>query len=145
MFGFGVQIEMQGPLRDANGRFLPRALKEPIDKANFKNLGHAAASLRKAAAKSIERAPQGEASAAGQPPHTHKGAFFRRALRYDVDKQKQTAVVGFRHSVIGDVGAVHEFGESRGSETFPERPTLGPALDANAARLGSEWAGSIGT
>ena len=135
MFGFGATTELIDKSKDVH---------KAVDKANFKSLGHAAASLRKAASKSIERAPQGEASQPGEPPHTHKRVFFRRALRFDVDKQKQQAVVGFMASVIGDVGAVHEFGEQRGDIDFPERPTLGPALDANASRLGSEWAGSIG-
>lgn len=136
MFGVGATTELIDKSKD---------VAKAVDQAAYKNLGHAAASLRKAAATSIDRAPQGEASPAGQPPHTHTGAHFRRALRFAVDKQKQTAVVGFLHSMIGDVGAVHEFGESRGKETFPERPTLGPALDANASRLGGEWAGSIGS
>lgn len=136
MLGFGATTQLDDKSRD---------VLRAADKGNYRNLGHAAASLRKASAASIERAPQGEASPAGRSPHTHRGSFFRRALRYFVDRQRQEALVGFQHSTIGDVGAVHEFGEERGGVDFPERPTLGPALGANAGRIGDQWAGSIGS
>lgn len=121
-----------------------RDVKRAVAEGNFRNLFHAAASLRKTAAGLIERAPAGVASAPGEPPHTHRGVFYRRALRFDVDKAKQDAVIGFRFSVIGDVGAVHEFGEERGGVDFPVRATIGPALDIGAPRIGGQWQSSIG-
>ena len=120
-------------------------VKKATDTGVFRNLFHMAASLRKTAASLITTAPQAVPSPPGRPPFTHSRAFFRRALRFDVDKKKQDAIVGFRSSIIGDVGAVHEFGERRGRVTFPKRPTLGPALDLAAPRIGDVWRGSIGS
>ncbi len=121
-----------------------KTVLKQADKANFKNLTHAAASIRKLAASSITRAPKGKHSQKGRPPHTHRGAFFRRALRWYVEKQIEVALIGFAHSVIGEVGALHEFGESRGGIDFPKRPTLAPALKQAAPRLGDHWQGTIG-
>ncbi len=115
------------------------------DEANFKNIGHFAASVRKAAASRIVRAPKGKASTRGQSPHTHRGMFFKRAIRFAINKQKQEALVGFQHSIIGEVGALHEFGESRGKVSFPKRPTMEPALEQSAPRMGNHWQGTIGS
>lgn len=135
MFGFVAQARILDKSRN---------VERAAARGNYRNLFHAAASLRKAAARSVEKAPKGEASAPGEPPHTHRGAFLRRALRYFVDKQKQEALIGFQASKVEDVGAVHEFGEERGGVDFPERPTMLPALAENAARIGDQWRGSIG-
>ena len=119
-------------------------VRRAADKGIFRNLFHASASIRKLAASLIRSAPSSEPSDPGEPPHTHRRAWYRRALRFDVNSQKQDAVIGFRASVIGDVGAVHEFGEERGGVKFPKRPTLGPALEQTAPRIGVQWKGSIG-
>lgn len=134
MFGFSFQFIDK-----------TKDLKKAVDDTAFRNQFHAAASIRKTAAQSIERAPQGQPSSAGSPPHTHRRVFYRRALAFHVDKQKQEALIGFRHSVIGDVGAVHEFGNERGGVRYPERPTLGPALEASLGRIAGQWKASLGT
>lgn len=110
--------------------------------ANFQNLQHAAASLRKDAVSTIKR--RKGPSRPGEPPHTHRRVFYKRAIAFDVDRQREDAVVGFRYSVIGDVGHAHEFGASRGEADYPERPTIGPALVRSAGRLGNQWKGTIG-
>ena len=129
-----------------------KQVTQAADKATFKNLGHAASSIRKSAIESIK--PEEGPSAPGTPPHTHtqrvtkKGKVAKghlpRAIVYDVDKARQEAVIGPRASVVGESGAAHELGEEFHGDDYPERPFMGPALEANAPRFADEYAGSIG-
>lgn len=121
-----------------------KRVEAAAEKANFRNLFHAAASVRKQTRESIERAPKNIASAAGSPPHTHRGQYLKRAVLFFVDAPRDEAIIGFSAARVGDVGAVHEFGERRGRAQYPKRPTLGPVLEHSASRLGDEWRGSIG-
>ena len=116
-------------------------VQKAADQAGYRNLGHAAASLRKTAVASIERSD--EPSDPGEPPHTRRGQL-PRAIRFDVDRTKQEAVIGPRASVVGEAGAAHEFGEEFRGTDYDERPYMGPALDASLDRFASDWAGSIG-
>ena len=120
------------------------------DAAAFRNLGHAAATIRKDAVESIENEPG--PSAPGDPPHTHTGGVtkkgkvrkgdLQKAIAYDADKE--SAVIGPRFSVVGLAGRAHELGESFHGEDFDERPYIGPALDRNLTRFAQDWEGSIG-
>lgn len=110
------------------------------DKAAFQNFRHAAASISKDAKASLDKA-EGP-SAPGSPPHTHKGTYLRRAVRYAADKEG--AVIGPMASVVGEVGAVHEFGEVFKGSDFEERAFMGPALERALPRLAADWAGTIG-
>ena len=116
-------------------------VQKAADTAGYRNLGHAAASLRKTAVASIERSD--EPSDPGEPPHTRRGQL-PRAIRFDVDRTKQEAVIGPRASVVGEAGAAHEFGEEFRGTDYDERPYMGPALDVSLDRFASDWAGSIG-
>ena len=134
-----VSVGVQTNFVDNSKRVL-----DATKKANFKNIGNALASIRKVAVKSIEKAPQGVPSDPGSPPHTHKGTFFRRALRFHVDKQKQDGVMGFRHSIIGESASIHEFGRTVGGVKFPERAVIAPALEMSLGRIAGQWRSSIG-
>ena len=149
--------------RDANGRFIkgsgsggtssgiavevktetrPSKVEKAAQKAAFTNFGHAAASIRKAAAKSIKsRKNKKTASPEGTAPFTH-GGFIRRALRFDVNQTG--AVIGFQRSVIGLVAATHEHGLTEEGRDYPERPTIGPALEESLDRIHNDWRSSIG-
>jgi len=109
------------------------------DKAAFRNFSHAAASIRKDAGASIEKA-EGP-SPPGQPPHTRR-RLLPRALRFDVNKQG--AVIGPRASVAGTAGSAHELGGSYKGQEFPERPFMLPALERAIPRFAGSWKGSIG-
>ena len=117
-----------------------RVVDKAVDKAEFRTFGHAAASLRRDVAKSIEKADG--PSAPGDPPHTHRRIFLRRALRFDVSPEG--AIVGPRASVVGDVGNVLEFGGRRGDTRMEARPFMFPALERAAPRFADSWAGTIG-
>jgi len=125
-----------------------KSVNDAAAKGSFKSLGHAAASIGKSARKRVRTRRAGVAAPAGKTPFTHKGAYFRRAIRYHVERAKdvakQDAVIGHRFSVVGEVGALHEFGEVQDGLDYPVRPTMGPALEEALPRLPSEWAGTIG-
>ena len=129
-------------------KFTPNQMKvqQAVNKAAFKNISHAAFSIRKLAYSRIGSAPKGIPGPVGKAPHTHRGMFYRRALRVEVDKQKQDAVIGFQKSKIGMAAAKHEHGlrDDGGKFTFPKRPTVGPALEDSLSRIGGQWKGSIG-
>jgi len=123
----------------------------PVEKAakqaGVKNVGHAAAIVRKDAIASIK--PAEGASSPGSPPHTHggkkkrgKGKLPKAILFAQVG---DTAVVGPAKSITGTVGEAHEFGGKYKGETFAERPFMGPALTRQTPRFAESFAGSIGT
>ncbi len=118
-----------------------KRVADAAQKANFKNLGHAAASLRKDAVASIQRSKG--PSQPGQPVHTRKG-LARRALLYAMSADKSSAVVGFSSSVIGRAMHAHEFGGEFRGQDYPERPVMTPALERAITRLAGEWKGTIG-
>lgn len=119
-------------------------------KATYRNVFHAAASIRKTAVESIE--PGDGPSAPGTPPHTHtqkvtkKGKVRKgqlpRAIVFKAEKEE--AVIGPRFSVVGEAGSAHEFGGEYKGEDFPERSFMGPSLDENEERFAGSFAGSIG-
>jgi hypothetical protein len=121
-------------------------------KAEFRNLGHAAASIRKTEIESIKSA-EGP-SPSGTPPHTHtsgvtksgrtKRGTLQKSFAYAVDRSAGLAVVGPRASIVGEAAAAHEFGGEFRGDDYPERPFAAPALEANLDRFASDWGGSIG-
>jgi len=111
------------------------------DKGAYNTFSHAAGSLRKDAAASIlKRANARKASPVGTPPFTHAG-FAKKAMWFDATKDG--AVVGFRKSIFGMLGAIHEHGLTEEGRDYPPRPTMAPALERNIARFHREWRHSI--
>jgi hypothetical protein len=116
-----------------------KAVKAASDKAAFRNFGHAAASIRKDVAASIEVSP--DPAPPGQPPHTRK-RLLPRSLRFAYDKEG--AVIGPTASMAGQAGAVQELGGRYKGQEFPERPYMLPGLERNIPRFAGSWQGSIG-
>ena len=130
----------------------PKVEKAAAD-ATFKNIGHAAATIRKDDIASIIAAPG--PSDPGTPPHTRAAVVrsgknkgkqrkgqLQRAIAYDVTKD--SAIIGARFSVVGTSDEAHEFGGEYKGEFYPARPSIGPALDKNTSRFADSFAGSIG-
>jgi len=125
---------------------------EAVEKAAFRNVGHAAAAIRKDAIESIK--PAEGASEPGTPPHTHtsgvtkKGKLRRgelqRAIVFAHNREENEALVGPRFSVVGTSGAAHEFGGEYLGQDYPERPFMSPALENNIDRFGGSFEASIG-
>lgn len=115
-------------------------VQDAAEKAAYRNFGHAAASISKDMKASLLKSSG--PSEPGDPPHTHKGVYMRRAVRYAANKEG--AVIGPRASIVGESGAAHEFGETYRGTDYPERPFAGPALERNESRFAGLWRGSIG-
>ena len=127
----------------AEAQIDPQAVLEPAKKGSYNSIKHAAASIRKEAIDSIEKvANKRQASEPGTPPHTHRKGWYKRALRFHA--HEDDAIIGFMHSVIGLTAQTHEYGLTENDRDYPERPTIGPALERMADRLLDEWRGSIG-
>ena len=120
----------------------PNKVLKAVDRAAFKNLGHAAARISKDAKASLERA-EGP-SEPGTPPHTHRGAYLRRAIRFAHDRKAQEAVIGPMESIVGTAGSAHEHGGTYKGQRFPERKFMLPAMEQNLDRFAGDWAGSVG-
>lgn len=143
---------------------LTSRVKKAVDKAAFKSYAHGAASVRKEAIDSVEitketigwittnrrtkrgkrrRARIYKPSPVGTPVHSHRNkGFVRRGIRFDATKED--AVIGFAHTVYGDVMEVHEKGGERFGQHFDPRPVMAPALEQAAPRFAESWRGSIG-
>ena len=118
---------------------IPKVLRK-IRRANIENLGHAGASIRLTATRSIRKSA--EPSAPGTPPHTRRGQL-PKAILYAVEKQKQRVVIGPDYMKIGRSASAHEFGGRYRKERFKKRPFMGPALEKTKDRLPRHWAGSV--
>ena len=110
------------------------------DKGIFTSLHRAAFVIWKTAKESIVKSSR--PAVPGHPPHTKRGRL-RSAIRYDVDKQAQVAVIGPRLSVVARSAAAHEFGGKYLGDRFPARPFMGPALEGKRDRIAGQWRNSV--
>jgi hypothetical protein len=124
----------------AKWKFHPKRVKNTAKKATFRNLGHAGAAIRLTARRSIKKGKR--SSRAGQPPHTRKGQL-KRSLRYAVDKDKGSVIIGPTYTMVGRSGMAHEFGGKFRGQRYPKRRFMGPALEKNTHKLSRLWADSI--
>lgn len=108
--------------------------------ATFRNLTHAAATLRLTARRSLRRRKR--PSAPGQPPSSPTGRL-RRSILYAVDRPRQRAVIGPSKELIGPAGQEHEHGAHVRKERFQKRPFMGPAFERIRPRLARMWAASV--
>lgn len=130
---------MQVGLRAKTTSYAP-TVKRKVDESTFKNLGHAGAVLRLIVRRSIRRRKR--ASSPGSPPHTQTGQL-RTSIRYALEKERDTVVVGPSRSDIDVIGNVHEFGGSFRGRKYPARPFMKPGFEQIKKRLPSFWRDSI--
>jgi len=133
MISYQVRVEQQQE----------RTLQRRLDRGLFRSLGNAAAAIRNTARSLIVRSKT--PSAPGEAIHSATGqAAWSNAVLYAVDERAGDAVVGFNAAVMGESMSGHEKGERYMGTDFPERPTMGPALEINLVRFADEFEGSIG-
>jgi hypothetical protein len=105
------------------------AVRKAVRRAAFKNLGHAGATLRLAAQRSIRT--RQAASEPGTPPHTRRGAL-RNSILYAVEGD-HTVVIGPSANLISDVARAHEHGG-------PQRPrSLRGQSEEKLLASGTNW------
>jgi len=118
---------------------------EAVDKAKersiYKNIRQAAFSIRKYIRNSIVKSAG--PSSPGQPVAT-RGKRGNVKNSIFVAAEDDMAIIGPRHSFVGDAMEAHEFGKRRGDQTYRARPTSGPGLEANTDRFAGAFRGSIG-
>ncbi len=128
-------IAMQARTRDNTKQVLTKAKKGSI-----KSLGHAGATIRLTAKRSIRR--RKKPSPEGRPPSTRK-AQLRGAILYAVEKQNDLVAIGPERAKVGTSAAAHEHGGRYKRQRYPKRPFMGPALETTKERLPRKWAGSV--
>ena len=128
-------IAMQARTRDNTKKVLAKAKKGSI-----KSLGHAGATIRLTAKRSIRR--RKKPSPEGRPPSTRK-AQLRGAILYAVEKQNDLVAIGPERAKVGTSAAAHEHGGRYKRQRYPKRPFMGPALETTKERLPRKWAGSV--
>ncbi len=106
-----------------------------------RSLSRASYLIRRAAQAQFARGK--DASPPGRPPRTRRGRL-PRAILYDVDKQREEAVIGPAAHMAGTAGKPHEFGGKYRGGQYPERPFMGPALTAVADQIPRQFAGMLG-
>ncbi len=128
-------IAMQSRTRDNTKKVLAKAKRGSI-----KSLGHAGATIRLTAKRSIRR--RKKPSPEGRPPSTRK-AQLRGAILYAVEKQNDLVAIGPERAKVGTSAAAHEHGGRYKRQRYPKRPFMGPALETTKERLPRKWAGSV--
>lgn len=86
-----------------------------------------------------------EPSPPGQPIIGHRKGkgFFRRGIRYNVDRQAEDATIGFAHSQFETTMSIHEHGLPLDGKPYDKRPTMQPALERNVDKFHRNWKASI--
>ncbi len=124
----------------ARTKFDSKKVRFKAKQANIKNLGHAGATIRLTARRSIRR--RKKKSAVGKPPSTRTGRL-KKAIVYKVEKQHDRVLVGPEHSIVGKAGSAHEHGGRYKKQRYKKRPFMGPALEKTKERLPRKWGGSV--
>ncbi len=130
MFGFSFKSEVN---------FKP--VEKAADRAIYRNIRHAAFSVRKYIRESIKKSKD---PAAPGDPVTTRGRKGNVKNSIFAAVENDNAIIGPRYSFVGASMEAHEFGKSFHGQKYPARPTSGPALDANQDRFASSFAGSVG-
>ena len=118
---------------------IPKVLRK-ARRANIENLGHAGASIRLTAKRSIRKSAN--PAQPGKPPKTRRGRL-RNSIRFAVERNRQRVLIGPDHRFVGQSARAHEFGGLYRKQRYPKRPFIGPALTKTKDRLPKHWAGSI--
>jgi hypothetical protein len=124
----------------SRSEFYSQRVRDAAKKASFKSLNHAGAAIRLTARRSIRRGKR--PSREGTPPHTRKGQL-KRSLRYSVNKEKSSVIIGPTYTMVGRSGMAHEFGGKYSGRDYPKRRFMGPALRKMESRVPKAWSDSI--
>ena len=126
----------------SNLKQMNKVIEKAAERGIYENIRQAAFSIRKDIMLSIKKSPN--PSEPGKPVATRgkKGASVKNSIFAAISND--SALIGPRHSFVGDSMYFHEFGKKRGRIDFPARPTSGPGLERNMDRFAKSFRGSIG-
>lgn len=91
----------------SRAEFDQRKVRQKVQQATFRNLGHAGGAIRKTASRSIRK--RKKPSKPGNAPHTPTG-HLRRVIRYAVDKEQGEVAIGPTNPFARTIWNLHEFG-----------------------------------
>jgi phage gpG-like protein len=121
--------------------FNRRRVMSAMDRARRRYLYRAAAYVRAVARNSLGRR-SGKKSKPSPPGHPPRSAGrLRKSIFYAV--QPHSVIIGPSADIIGEVGAVHEYGGKFRGATYPARPYMGPALEKSKDKLPAIWRDSV--
>ena len=121
----------------AKASFNSEAVKRPYQAGKVRSLQHAGGVIRLIAVRSV-RVTKRKPGEPGGPPTSRGGPkSIKSAIAYAL--AAGVVVIGYRFSVLGRVGAVHEFGQNYLGQQFEKRPTLGPTLAKAIPRIPEGW------
>jgi hypothetical protein len=106
-------------------KFDRKKIAQRAQEGIYRNLNHAAASIRITARGSIKK--RKNKSAVGDPPNTRQGAL-KRAIIYAVSKKENKAWIGVSASLFSTAAQPHELGGEFRGRTYKKRPFMVPAL-----------------
>lgn len=119
-----------------------RAMQKRVDKGIFETLEHTAAAVRLTAFRLIfkRKGP----SPKGTPIYSPEGKAKRPgAILFFVSDSEDFSVVGFSEGMMADSMRPHEHGGEYRGQTFPARPTMGPALEINSVRFADDFVDNL--
>jgi len=119
-----------------------RRVKQRAKAGNYRSLGHAAASIRTIARRSIRK--RKKPSSEGTPPSTQTRRI-KQAILYALNRHRDEALIGTARSIVGEAGSPHEHGGYYKGAYYPRRSFMYPALRKAAPRLPKHWAGAVRT
>jgi hypothetical protein len=120
-----------------------KKVEKVVEDQAIHSFSKASFEIRKFAKASILRRKKNEtASPPGMPPRTRSGQL-PRAIFYDVDKQRQEAIIGPIHSRVGLSAEPMEHGGVYKGHLYDQRPFMSLALQKIVPRLPSIWRYSI--
>jgi hypothetical protein len=114
-----------------------------VSTAAYRNMEHAAASIRKDIIASIKVSDRHHPANPGQPPHTRK-RLLPRSIVYYVRPDGKYAIIGVVKDKAGTVAKAFEFGGRYKGGDYPKRPFMLPGLERGMPRFAGRWRGSIG-
>lgn len=99
--------------------FNTEKITKAAEKGNKKSIRNIGAFMRSAARQKIKFRKKKKPSIPGNAPFTHEGRVLKNAIRFTSDKDR--TLIGPASNWIGDIGAVHEFGETRRLRLTPKQ------------------------
>ena len=92
-----------------------------VAKASLGVLRRMGAYVRKVAQSKVKTSPK--ASPPGSPPHSRRG-LLRRAILFNVDKDRGHVLIGPGFRFVGTSASAHEFGGGYKGDRYPKRPLM---------------------
>jgi phage gpG-like protein len=134
-----LEIGGHGPMQASGNHFAVLVSNRQVERAKEMAARRPNVPERWLRKHGLSRKKSARPSPPGQPPKS--AGRLRKSILYAV--QSDSVIIGPTANVIGQVGAVHEFGERFRDAKYPARPYMGPALEKTKPKLAAMWRDSV--